>query len=149
MAGHHWAAKPMTTDREPINTMQPTDLALYPAAIGSHESRSVYGHLIGNQWLAGGRSPLPVSAPATGQPLAWLARGGAAEIDAAVAAAAAALKGDWGRTTATERGRLMLKFSALVTSHLERLAWIEAHDTGKPISQARADMRAVARYFEF
>ena len=31
----------------------------------------------------------------------------------------------------------------------KRFAWIEAHDTGKPISQARADMRAVARYFEF
>ena len=139
----------MTTGQEPIHTMQPTDFALYPAAIGDHESHPVYGHLIGNQWLAGGRSALPVSAPATGQPLAWLARGGAADVDAAVAAAAAALQGDWGRTTATERGRLMLKYSALVLGQVERLAWIEAHDTGKPISQARADMRAVARYFEF
>jgi aldehyde dehydrogenase (NAD+) len=43
----------------------------------------------------------------------------------------------------------MMRFAALVLDHVERLAWIEAHDTGKPISQARADMRAVARYFEF
>jgi aldehyde dehydrogenase (NAD+) len=66
-----------------------------------------------------------------------------------VAAARAALDGDWGRLTAAERGRLMLRFAQLVLDHTERLAWLEAHDTGKPISQARADMRAVARYFEF
>ena len=129
--------------------MQCTDLALYPTALSAHETLPLYGHLIGNRWIAGDRSPISVSAPATGRPFAWLARGGAQEIDAAIAAAAAALKGEWGRTTATERGRLMLKFSALVLDHVERLAWIEAHDTGKPISQARADMRAVARYFEF
>jgi aldehyde dehydrogenase (NAD+) len=43
----------------------------------------------------------------------------------------------------------MMRFSAIVLDNVERLAWLEAHDTGKPISQARADMRAVARYFEF
>ena len=53
----------MTAGQEPIHTMQRTDLALYPAAIGKHESRPVYGHLIGNQWVAGARSALPVSAP--------------------------------------------------------------------------------------
>ena len=109
--------------------MQPTDFALYPAAIGHHENRPLYGHLIGNQWLAGGRSALSVSAPATGQPLAWLARGGASAIDAAFAAAAAALQGDWGRTTATERGRLMLKYSALVLGQAERLARISTTKT--------------------
>ena len=129
--------------------MHCSDLALYPSALGTYESRPVYGHLIGNRWVGGERSPLPVSAPATGQKFAWLARGGQAEVNAAVAAAKAALRGAWGSTTATERGRLMLRFSALVLAHAERLAWIEAHDTGKPISQARADMRAVARYFEF
>ena len=130
-------------------TMQCTDPALYPTATGVHENRPSYGHLIGNAWRMGDRPPLSVTAPATGRPFAWLARGGPAEIDAAVAAARSALNGQWGRITATERGRLMLKFSALVLDHVERLAWIEAHDTGKPISQARADMRAVARYFEF
>ena len=125
------------------------DPKLYPAAIGSRETAPVYGHLIGNEWIAGGGPPVPVSAPATGKRFAWLARGDGTQIDAAVTAARAALDGEWGRATATERGRLMTKFSNLVLAHAERLAWIEAHDTGKPISQARADMRAVARYFEF
>ena len=118
---------------------------LYPSAIGQHTGQPRYGHLIGNVWVDSSAAPLPVLAPATGQGFAWIASGGSAEIDAAVAAARAALDGAWGQVTATERGRLMQKFSALVLINEERLAWVEAHDTGKPISQARADIRAVAR----
>lgn len=122
---------------------------LFPTAVGSAEGQPLYGHLIANRWISSDRPPLPVAAPATGKRFAWLASGGKNEIDKAVAAARAALDGEWGRLTATERGRLMTRFAALVLAQVERLAWIEAHDTGKPISQARADMRAVARYFEF
>ena len=137
----------LSTDR--ISFMQPDQPALCPAARHTRQSLPVYGHLIGATWVDGGGSPLPVTAPATAKPLAWLARGGAAEIDAAVAAAKAALQGEWGKRSATERGRILTAFAQKVLAHAERLAWIEAHDTGKPISQARADMRAVARYFEF
>ncbi len=129
--------------------MQPQDPQLFPAALARLDELPLYGHLIGNERVASASAPLGVVAPATGQPLAWLASGDAADIDAAVRAARAARDGAWGRLTATERGRLMQNFAALVLAHTERLAWIEAHDTGKPISQARADMRAVARYFEF
>ena len=129
--------------------MSNPDPSLFSNALNSIESMPSYGQLIGNRWIAGSEPSLPVLAPATGRQYAWLARGGAREIDAAVTAARAAVDGDWGRTTAADRGRLMLRFSALVLAQVERLAWIEAHDTGKPISQARADIRAVARYFEF
>ena len=117
---------------------------LFPAALLRRDTLPLYSHLIGNQWVDSAGLPLPVTAPATGRRFAWLAGGGAPEIDAAVKAARAALAGDWGHTTATERGRLMMAFSSLVLAQAERLAWIEAHDTGKPISQALADMRAVA-----
>ena len=129
--------------------MQPNDTTLFPAAIGMLDGMPVYGHFINNERVDDGRKPMGVFAPATGKQFAWLARGGAKEIDAAVLAARAALEGPWGQVTATERGRMMARFSELVMQQEERLAWIEAHDTGKPISQARADMRAVARYFEF
>ena len=122
---------------------------LYPSATGQHAGQPRYGHLIGNRWVDSTGTPLPVIAPATGECFAWIASGGNTEIDAAVAAARAALDGEWGFVTATERGRLMQKFASLVLASEERLAWVEAHDTGKPISQARADIRAVARYFEF
>ena len=122
---------------------------LYPSATGQQAAQPRYGHLIGNRWVDSTGMPLPVIAPATGECFAWLASGGSVEIDLAVAAARAALDGEWGFVTATERGRLMLNFASLVLASEERLAWVEAHDTGKPISQARADIRAVARYFEF
>ena len=128
--------------------MQPADTDLYPNARRWREDKPHYGHLIANEWHDGSGS-IAVTAPATSHPLAWLARGGAGEIDAAVSAARSALDGAWGRTSASERGRILQAFAALVLAHTERLAWVEAHDTGKPISQARADIRAVARYFQF
>ena len=129
--------------------MQSSNPDLYPSASRWQGKQPQYGHFIANRWQDGGGAPIAVTAPATGRDFAWLARGGASEIDAAVRAARAALEGDWGRATATERGRLMQAFAALVLAHAERLAWVEAHDTGKPITQARADLRAVARYFQF
>ena len=107
-------------------------------------------HFINGAWVesADGRT-VPTLAPATGQLIAHLARGGQAEVDAAVAAARAALDGPWGRMTPTERGRLLMKLSARIAEEAERLAWIEAHDTGKPITVARNDLQALVRYFEF
>ena len=130
-------------------TMHCNKPELFPSATGQHAGQPRYGHLIGNRWVESTDALLPVIAPATGECFAWLSSGGSAEIDSAVAAARAALNGEWGLLTATERGRLMQKFASLVLASEERLAWVEAHDTGKPISQARADIRAVARYFEF
>jgi aldehyde dehydrogenase (NAD+) len=106
--------------------------------------------LIGGDW----RKPvegdtLPVFNPSDGAEFARIARGGARDIDAAVTAAHKALDGAWGRMTAVERGRLLTKLGLKVQEHAEELAVLEAKDTGKPISQARADATALARYFEY
>lgn len=106
--------------------------------------------LIGGRWIgAGGGRTLAVEDPSTGQEFARIARGGASEIEAAVAAAREALDGPWGRMTAAERGRLLGKIGRAVEDHVEWLATLEAHDVGKPLTQARADARALARYLEF
>jgi aldehyde dehydrogenase (NAD+) len=53
---------------------------------------------IGGRWSAcSGGETLPLFNPSDGSALAQIARGGAADIDAAVGAAQAALDGDWGR----------------------------------------------------
>ena len=55
---------------------------------------------IGGRWRAGANGEtLPLLNPSDGSLLAQIARGNAADIDAAVAAAQAALDGDWGRLT--------------------------------------------------
>lgn len=109
------------------------------------------GVFINNRWQPShsGKS-LPVIAPADGQAFTSIAAGDAIDIDRAVAAARAALEtGAWGRLSATERGRLLMKVSRLIDDHFEELAQLEARDTGKPMKQARADVVAVSRYFEY
>jgi aldehyde dehydrogenase (NAD+) len=107
-------------------------------------------HFIGGEWVAAvsGQS-LPVIDPSTGVSFDTLPRGAAADVDRAVKAARAALAGPWGRLTATERGRILMKMSELVLADAERLAQLEARDTGKPIGQARNDIAVAARYMEF
>jgi aldehyde dehydrogenase (NAD+) len=42
-----------------------------------------------------------------------------------------------------------MRFGELIVKNAEEVAQIEARDTGKPLSVARADIVAVARYFEY
>jgi aldehyde dehydrogenase (NAD+) len=105
-------------------------------------------HFIGGRWIEA-TATLDVINPSDGTAFARIGRGGAAEIDAAVAAAQAALDGAWGRLTATERGRLLSRLASLIARDAESLAELECRDVGKPIRQARADAAACARYFEF
>jgi aldehyde dehydrogenase (NAD+) len=115
---------------------------------------------IAGRWRAGDSGQtLPLINPSDGSELTRIARGNAADIDAAVRAAQVALEGEggiegeragaWGRLTATERGRILLKMSALVLEQADELARLEALDVGKPVKQGRADAVALARYLEF
>ncbi|MBM3394573.1 MAG: aldehyde dehydrogenase family protein [Betaproteobacteria bacterium] len=110
-----------------------------------------FNNLIDGTWQAAvdGRE-LDMICPSDGKPFARIARGGAADIDAAVKAARAAFEeGAWGRLAAVDRSRLLMKLGQKILGHHEELAQLEAQDTGKPMKQARADMTATARYFEF
>ena len=107
-------------------------------------------HFIGGHWApSSGGETLPVIDPSTGEAFDQIARGTATDVDRAVRAARAALGGSWGRMTATERGRILMKMSALILARHEELAQLEARDTGKPIGQARNDISVAARYCEF
>ncbi|CAD0184340.1 Betaine aldehyde dehydrogenase [Ruegeria sp. THAF57] len=106
--------------------------------------------LIGGAWgdpTSG--STLPLVNPSDGAEICRIARGEAADIDAAVQAAQSALDGDWGRKTALERGRILTRLGQLVLERVDDLAALEAMDVGKPLTQARADAVALARYCEF
>jgi aldehyde dehydrogenase (NAD+) len=108
------------------------------------------GVFIAGQWQAcASGQTLPLANPSDGSPLARIARGQAADIDAAVGAAQAALNGPWGALSATERGRVLMRISAKVNDAADELARLEALDVGKPLRQGRADALALARYLEF
>jgi len=105
--------------------------------------------LIGGEWRAATGGTLPAEDPSTGATVGAIARGMAADVDAAVAAARAAFEGPWGRLAAFERGRLLAALGRAVLAHAEELAALEALDVGKPLTQSRGDVTALARYLEF
>ena len=104
---------------------------------------------IGGRWQPCAGGTLPLENPSTGETIGEIGRGQAADIDAAVAAAEAALAGEWGRMPAFERGRILARMGQKVLARIDDLAVIEAIDVGKPLKQARADVVALARYLEF
>jgi len=87
--------------------------------------------------------------PSTGALVGEIARGTADDIDAAVHAARAAFDGAWGRSTALERGRILAPAAQAVLAQDDDLAAIVAQDMCKPLTQARNDAVALARYLEF
>ena len=78
---------------------------------------------------------LPVMDPSDGSEFARMAKGSAVDIERAVQAAQNAIDGEWGRTTAVERGRLLQKLSALILENEDELTEMEARDVGKPLTQ--------------
>jgi len=107
-------------------------------------------HFVSNGWYPpDSGETIEAVCPADGTSLGRLGAGNATDVDHAVLAARAALDGEWGKLSATQRGRLLTRLSQLIVDNAERLAWVEAMDTGKPISTARADVQLLARYFEY
>ena len=106
--------------------------------------------LIDGDWVGAAiGDTIPMIGPSDGEEIARIARGTKEDIDRAVKAARRAFEGVWGATAAVDRGRLLSKLGLLILDHFDELAEIEAKDTGKPMKQARNDITAVARYFEF
>jgi aldehyde dehydrogenase (NAD+) len=82
--------------------------------------------------------------PSTEQVIAQVAEAGTADIDAAVAAARAALKGAWGQMRAAERGRILLRLAELIRASQDALVELESLDSGKPVAAIRRqDLPAV------
>lgn len=105
--------------------------------------------LIGGQWQAANGGTLAVTDPSTGEEFARIGRATKEDVDRAVGAAQQARMGDWGRMSALERGRILTRIGQLVSERIESLAPLEARDVGKPLTQARNDAIALARYMEF
>jgi aldehyde dehydrogenase (NAD+) len=107
-------------------------------------------NFIDGRWTPGtGGQALPVIEPATGKTVGTIADSTAEDVDLAVRAARRAFEGDWGKLTAVERGRLLMRMCELIRKNAAELAAMEAHDCGKPKTAGEGDVVALARYFEF
>jgi acyl-CoA reductase-like NAD-dependent aldehyde dehydrogenase len=106
------------------------------------------GLFIGGEQIEGSETRELVE-PATGEPLATVQLAGEAEIDRAVDAARAALDGDWGRTGATERSRLLHALADAIVANRNELAELESRNVGKAISSVKAELFGGAENFRF
>jgi len=88
--------------------------------------------------------------PGTGEPMAQVSDAGAEDARRAVDIAHGAFEeGAWSRMSATERGRVLLRASALLRERLEEFAVVESRNAGKPINAARGEIGTVANVLEY
>ena len=106
--------------------------------------------LIDGAWVgaADGRE-LPVEAPGTRETIAMIPRGGAADVDRAVKAAAAAFP-SWMMVPPRDRGRMLQKIADALEARVEDIARILAEETGNALrTQARGEARGAVDIFRY
>lgn len=106
-------------------------------------------HLIDGK-LAGSREYFETIDPSTQNVLAEVARGGATEVNAAVAAAKAAFPA-WAARAPAERSALMHRLGELITACVPEIAETETRDCGQTISQTKKQLvpRAAENFHYF
>jgi betaine-aldehyde dehydrogenase len=97
------------------------------------------GLFIGGEWRDAGDTFTTLN-PANGRPLAELAAAGPDDVDAAVAAATSAYRGDWGALAPSRKGAMLHKLADLVERDLDQLAALESLDMGRPVGMGAALM---------
>ncbi len=93
-------------------------------------------HFINGQYVksASGKTFADIS-PVDGHVVATVHEGGKAEVDAAVAAARAALNGPWGKMTTPDRMALLHKLADCIQRRFDEFVELECLDTGKPYGE--------------
>jgi malonate-semialdehyde dehydrogenase (acetylating)/methylmalonate-semialdehyde dehydrogenase len=107
------------------------------------------GHLI-NGAATGGTSGRtgPVFNPATGEQIGEVSLANGADVDAAVAAANAALP-EWSAMPPLRRARIMFRFNELIQAHEDELAEMITSEHGKTIEDAKGDILRGREVVEF
>ncbi len=108
-----------------------------------------YQQFIGGGWTdAVSGETLTVENPAVAQPVATVPASGAADVDRAVDAAAAAFE-SWSLTTPQTRSLALLKIADLIDANADELGRIESSQTGKPTQVAIDEMAVSSDLFRF
>ena len=107
--------------------------------------------LINNEWRpSSSGQTMEVINPATEDVIAEVAAADAPDVDAAVAAARAALDGPWGKMSARERGRLVSRLADRLLERADAVSRLETLHNGKPIFESRnIEIPAAAECFEY
>src|SRR5437763_13538009 len=105
--------------------------------------------LIAGRWQASTSDRTgPVYNPSTGKVIARVPLCTAAEVDAAVRAAAAALPA-WAETPAVDRARFLFRYRDKLEQHTDELAKLVTREHGKTLPEARASVQRGVEMVEF
>ncbi len=118
-------------------------------AIATPEAHAVIGHFIGGARRSGASARTqPVWNPATGAQTGDVALATPADVDAAVAAAAAAFPA-WADTPPVRRARILNTFLGLMNRHRDELAALITAEHGKVFSDAQGEVTRGIEILEF
>ena len=106
-------------------------------------------NLIAGRWTApAATETLPVMNPSRGEQIASVPLSGAAEVDAAVQAAAAAFP-DWAATPPTERVQVLFRLKGHLEAEFDAICAMVSREHGKTLSESRGDLRRGIEMIEF
>jgi aldehyde dehydrogenase (NAD+) len=107
--------------------------------------------LIDNRWVAAAEGgTFETFDPSTGEVIAEVAAGTAADVDKAVKAARRALeRGPWSEMDATARGELMFALADIILEHADELAALESLNCGKTIADSTGDLEGVVKSLRY
>ncbi|GAA1945062.1 acetaldehyde dehydrogenase ExaC [Agromyces allii] len=114
------------------------------------EFKPRYEHFIGGEWVKPKEGAYFENiSPVNGRPFTEVARGTAADIDAALDAAHKAAPA-WGRTSAAKRAAVLNAIADRIDANLELLAVAETWDNGKSIREPlNADLPLASDHFRY
>jgi len=87
--------------------------------------------------------------PYAGEPWATVPEGTVEDVDHAVAAARAALDGEWGAMTGFQRAALMRRLADLIGENAERLARVEVRDNGKLYREMIGQLQGLGAWYHY
>lgn len=107
-----------------------------------------HGAYIDGKWIEQGAARLFVDNPSTGERIASLPALNRDQVRSAIQAANAALSG-WRDTSPTHRAHILRTWFNLITDNAEDLARLIVFESGKPLSEARAEVSYAASFIEW
>jgi len=136
-------------DRKRGHAPAPKEWTYAPAP----ESRDVvrleerYGNFVGGEWREPAETYATIS-PSSEEPLATVAQGTAADVDAAVAAARDAFANGWSALSGSERAKYLFRIARILQERSREFAVLESLNGGKPIKESRdVDLPLAAAHF--
>ena len=120
----------------------------FNAGMATTADTRLLGNYVGGRWVAAtAGEQQDVRNPATGETLARVPLSSAADVDAAVKAARAALP-EWRARPAIERARWLFGLRQVLESHADELARSVTREMGKTLPDARAEVGRMVEMVE-